>query len=125
MSCSLGKMSWRSSVGVHGFSVTDYVSWVPALCPRCLSYLFLLKPQHNPLSVCVKVIPSCPTLCNPMDCSPSGSFVHRIFQARILEWVAIPFSRGSSRPRNRTQVSHIPAEFFIFSATREAHSPQR
>ena len=38
----------------------------------------------------------CPTLCNPMDCSPSGFSVHEIFQARILEWVAIPFSRGSS-----------------------------
>ena len=41
---------------------------------------------------------SCPTLCNPMDCSPPGSSVHGILQARILEWVAIPFSRGSSNP---------------------------
>ena len=39
---------------------------------------------------------SCPTLCDLMDCSPPGSFVHGILQARILEWVAIPFSRGSS-----------------------------
>ena len=43
--------------------------------------------------------------CNSMDCSPPGSSVHGIFQARILEWVAISFSRGSSRPRNQTQVS--------------------
>ena len=42
------------------------------------------------------VIQSCPTLCDPMDCRPSGSCVHEIFQARILEWVAISFSRGSS-----------------------------
>ena len=42
---------------------------------------------------------SCPTLCDPMDCSLSGSSVHEIPQARILEWVAMPFSRGSSRPR--------------------------
>ena len=40
--------------------------------------------------------PSCPTLCNPMDCSPPGSSVHGIFQVRILEWVAVSFSRGSS-----------------------------
>ena len=45
------------------------------------------------------------TLCDPMDCSLSGSSVHGIFQARVLEWIAISFSRGSSRPRNRTQVS--------------------
>ena len=41
------------------------------------------------------VDPSCPTVCDPMHCSPPGSFVHGIFLARILEWVAIPFSRGS------------------------------
>ena len=49
----------------------------------------------------------CPTLCHPMDCSLSGSSVHGIFQTRVLEWIAISFSRGSSRPRNRTWVSHI------------------
>ena len=47
----------------------------------------------------------CLTLCNPMDCSPSGSLVHGILQARILEWVAMPSSRGSSQPRHRTSVS--------------------
>ena len=48
---------------------------------------------------------SCLTLCDPMDCSPPGSSVHGILQARILEWVARPFSRGSSRPRDWTHVS--------------------
>ena len=48
---------------------------------------------------------SCLTLCDPVDCSPPGSSIHGILQARILEWVAISFSRGSSRPRDRTQVS--------------------
>ena len=43
---------------------------------------------------------SCLTLCNPMDCSPPGSSVHGILQAGILEWVAIPFSRGSSQPQD-------------------------
>ena len=49
----------------------------------------------------------CPTLCNPMDYSPPGYSVHRIIQARILERVAMPFSRGSSWPRNWTHISYI------------------
>ena len=52
------------------------------------------------------------TLCNPMDCSPSGSSIHGTLQARILEWVAILFSRGSSQPRDQTQVSRIAGGFF-------------
>ena len=54
----------------------------------------------------------CPTLCDIMDDSPPGSSVHSIRQARILEWVAIPFSRGSSWPRDRTWVSHNAGRFF-------------
>ena len=68
----------------------------------------------------VLVIESCPTLCNPMDCSPPGSSVHGILQARILERVAISFSRGSFQPRNRTQVSCFTDRFFTGWATREA-----
>ena len=49
-----------------------------------------------------------PTLCDPMDCSLPGSFIHGVFQARVLEWVAISFSRGSSWPRDRAWVSRIP-----------------
>ena len=56
-----------------------------------------------------------PTLCNPMDCT-----VHGILQARILEWLAFPFSRGSSQRRDRTQVSHIAGGFITSWATREA-----
>ena len=59
-----------------------------------------------------EVSQSCPTLCNPVDCSPPGSSVHRILQARILEWVAISFSRGSSQPRDGTQVSRIAGRRF-------------
>ena len=55
-----------------------------------------------------EVTQSCPTLSDPIDRSLPGSSVHGIFQARVLEWVAISFSRGSSRPRDRTRVSHIP-----------------
>ena len=53
-----------------------------------------------------EVAPSCPTLCNPVDCSLPGSSVHGILQARVLEWVAISFSRGSSWPRDQTEVSN-------------------
>ena len=67
-----------------------------------------------------EVTQSCPTLCDPMDCSLPDSSVHGIFQARILEWVAISFSRGSSQPRDRTRVSHIVDRGFIVWATREA-----
>ena len=49
---------------------------------------------------------SCPTLCNPVDCSLPGSSIHGIFQARILEWVAVSFSRGSSQPKYQTQDSN-------------------
>ena len=59
--------------------------------------------------------------CDLMDCSPPGSSVHEIFQARILEWVAIPFSRGSSPPRDWTLLSWIAGRFFTYWATREAN----
>ena len=61
----------------------------------------------------VLVVQSCLTLCNPIDDSPPDSSVDGILQARILEWVAIPFSRGSSQPRDRTQVSYTAGRFFL------------
>ena len=61
----------------------------------------------------------CLTLCDPMDCSLSGFSVYGIFQAKVLEWVAISFSRGSSWPRDRTQVSHIAGRCFTLWGTRE------
>ena len=64
----------------------------------------------------MKVTQSCPTLCDPMDC-----IVHGILQARILEWVLFPFSRGSSEPRDWAQVSRVAGRFFTNWAIREAH----
>ena len=61
-----------------------------------------------------------PTLCDPVDCSPPGSSIRRILQARVLEWVASSFSRGSSQPRDRTQVSCITGRHFKLWATRGA-----
>ena len=63
---------------------------------------------------------SCPTLCDPVDCSLPGSSVHAIFQARVLEWGAISFSRASSWPRDQTQVSRIAGRGFTLWAIREA-----
>ena len=57
------------------------------------------------------VAQSCPTLCDSMDCSPLGTSVHGILQGRTLEWVAMPFSKGSSQPRDQTWVSHISGRF--------------
>ena len=61
-----------------------------------------------------------PSLCNSVDCNLPGSSVHGILQARILEWVTVPFSRGSSQARDQTQVSHIAGGYFTVWATREA-----
>ena len=66
-----------------------------------------------------EVAQSCLTLCHPMDCSLLGSSVHGIFQAKVLEWIAIFFSRISSQPRDWTQVSHIVDRRFTVWATRE------
>ena len=66
-----------------------------------------------------EVAQSCPTLGDPVDCSLPGSSVHGIFQVIVLEWIAISFSRGSSWPRDPTQVSHIVDRCFTVWATRE------
>jgi len=68
----------------------------------------------------VLVAQSCLTLFDPMDWNSQDSSLHGVLQARILEWVAIPFSRGCSWPRDRTHVSCIAGRFFTIWATREA-----
>ena len=78
-------------------------------------YIVCFSNDDNINNNKVKVAQSCPTLCGPMDYT-----VHGILQARILEWVAFPFPRGSSQPRDQTQVSHIAGGFFTSWATREA-----
>ena len=65
---------------------------------------FLSSVGHSVLC-CAKSLQSCPTLCNPRDCSLPGSSVLGILQARILEWDAMPSSKGSSQPKDRTHVS--------------------
>ena len=86
----------------------------PVVMYRCTSWTIKKAESES------EVAQSCPTLCDPVDCSLPGSSVHGIFQARILEWVAISFSRGSSRPRDRTLVSCTAGRRFTVWATREA-----
>ena len=69
-----------------------------------------------------EVAQSCPTLCHPVDCSPPGSSIHGVFQARILEWVSISLSRGSSQPRDWTQVFRLAGRRFNLWDTREART---
>ena len=84
-----------------------------------ISLEFSLLSSQVPCVVCVSrsVVSHS---CNPMDCSPPGSSVHGILQTRILKWVAIPFSKGSSLPRDRTLVSCIVYRFFTVWATMES-----
>ena len=74
----------------------------------------------NLCAVLCLITQSCLALCDPMDCSPVAHLSMGILQARILEWVAMPSSRGSPQPRDRTQVSCIAGGFFTIWATREA-----
>ena len=114
------------------------LSWLLEMChnrfPCFVSYPVIIYAYlhvciyiyyKNNFSICVyiykvsEVAQSCPTLCNPMDCSLPGFSVHGIFQARVLEWVAISFSRRSSLPRDWTWISCIVARPFTISTTRE------
>ena len=116
---------------VHGISQPRLLEWGAICYSRGSSQPSLLHRQADSLHWAtreglidhyelestseVKFAQSCLTLCDPMD-----SRVHGILQARILEWVAFPFFRGSSQPRDLTQVSHIAGGFFTSLATREA-----
>ena len=93
--------------GTNSSHSLEPVTWLrdKLLCylSQCIWGIFSIRQK---ILLCL-VIQSCLTLCDPMDCSPLSSSVHGILQARILEWIAMPSSRGSSQPRDRTQVSHI------------------
>ena len=108
----------RPGSSVHGISQARILEWVAILFSRgssrprdqtqvyCIAGIFFIKCVH------AKSLESFLTLCNPMDHSPPGSSVHGIIQARILECVAMPSSRGSSQPRDRPQVCHVASGFF-------------
>ena len=85
-------------------------------------HVYFFQEVNKKDTVLCLVTQSCLTLCNLMDCSPPGSSVHGDSQARKLKWVAMPSSRESSQPRDRTKVSHITGRFFTIRATKEAQT---
>ena len=81
--------------------------------------------KESSLSVSIvksEVTQLCLTLCDPMDCRLPGSPVHGIFQARVLEWITISFSRESFQSKDSTQLSHIAGRYFTIWSTREAQN---
>ena len=116
------RLATPASRGIHSFVFflpTLYGKWWLVLGP------FSGVPTNQGTRMCGSVSPGIGVLSlaqsrDPTDCGPLGSSVHGILQARILEWVAVPSSRGSSQPRGRTQVFHIAGGFFTIWATREA-----
>ena len=95
-----------SSLKGKTFTVSSLNTWLQTFSYRLVC-----------VCVCVLVAQLCPTLCNPMGYRLLGSSVNRILQARILEWIAISFSRGSSQPRDQTWVSCIAGIFQTFKCT--------
>ena len=128
LSDALERSSKKSTAKTTDFSHKSCPHWAWKWTPACSPNpwgLPCLAPAHRWVKIQFwkrttplgnnsesEVTQSCPTLCNPMDYSLPGSSVHGIFQARTLEWTAISFSRGSSQPRNRTQVSSTAGRFF-------------
>ena len=112
------KMEWLDLLAVQGTLkslLQHHSSKASVLRGSAFFMVQLSHPYRFFHKVKVKVAQSCPTLCDPVDYT-----VHGILQARILDWVAISFSRGFSPPRDWTQVSHIAGRFFTSWATSEA-----
>ena len=103
----LHNSSWKSGYLFNSFLISASLLWK----------LFLKEKWKHLL-----VAQWCPALSHPIDCSPPGSSAHGTHQARIVEWVAIPFSRGSSWLRDRTLGSCTVGRFFTIWATREAQA---
>ena len=109
-------MSWLFSLGGQN---TETLASASVLAMNIQGLISFRIELFDLLAALSEVAQSCPTLCNPMNCSLPGSSIHEIFQARILEWAAISFTRRSSWPRDWTQVSRIVRRRFTVWATRE------
>ena len=110
-------------VGIYGIQIIKYFEYYPL--DRQTQNIIKWKDSGSRWKWRTHVL-SCYShvrLCNPMDCSPSGSSVHGIFQARILEWVAISFSRGSSWPRDQTHISCVSCNAGQFFTTEPSEKP--
>ena len=110
--CDIGFMSYMFISRTFAFLLPLKIPHIPQ---TIYISLFFAATVIFESEVKVKVSQSCLTLCDPMDYT-----VHGILQARILKWVVFPFSKGSSQPRDWTQVSHIAGKFFTCWATRQA-----
>ena len=131
-----GTVTRQASLSM-GFSRQDYLSglpcshpgdlpnsWIktasltsPALAGRVFTTNATWEARYKVLIDCWSL--SLPTISNPIDWGPPGFFIHGVFQARILAWVPVPFSRASSRPRDQTCVSCVAGRFFTIRPTRE------
>ena len=116
-------MSWGRDANGAGLYVME--AW--ATCTWCLLMPSLptwvkSHTRHLHLMTESEVTQSCPPLCDPMVCSLPGSHVHGIFQARVLDWIAISFPRGSSRPRDRSWVSCIANRCFYCLSHQRSHT---
>ena len=108
-------------ISQHHLRWEDLLSWAApvwdgSVCQSLLERCWCLLPEK----LKVLATQACPTLCDPMDCSPPGSSVHGILQARTLEWVAMSFSRGSSQQRDGTWVSWGANRVFTIWATKKS-----
>ena len=117
-------IKWWPSKPQLRLNAAKWINW--------LKYKYFLKGEEKIQSqrcfgrtLKVLVVQTRPTLCNLMDCSPPGSSVHGISQARILEWVAISFPRGTPPPRDQTQVPCTAGRFSTILATRCDDKRQR
>ena len=126
--CELGKNVYSAVVGWNSLWLSMIPSWLTMFLSSTMFFLSALSTYfwwrdveasiYKSACLHAKSLQSCPTLCNPVDCSPQGSSVCNILLARILKWVAITFSRGSSWPRDRTRLFCIAGRFFTTWATR-------
>ena len=118
---------WKSTSPIHTFHPSSHKGFRRCVCPESVQWEsttgLLWQLLGMQWCVCMLLPQSCPTLCDPTDCSPPGSSVHGILQARILDWVVIPFSSRSRWLRVQTHISCIfciGSWFFTTSTTWEA-----
>ena len=116
------KSSWMvNHLCSHSFPLE--ITWRAIISHPCIGKIYVsnkVEGWNKPLQ---QVTQLCPILCNLMDSCPPGSPVHGILQARILEWVANPFSRGSSQPKDQTQVSCIASDSLLPELQGKCHPP--
>ena len=119
--CIAFKLCYEFSYWVVSTLFIFWIQFCYYMCDLQICFSSLALSFHKSESVSLLVTRSCPTLCNPMDCSLPGPSLHGIFQARILEWVAITFSSGSSLPRDPMLFSLIT--WRIFKSELYTHMP--